>query len=400
MTEGDIEDVVESFVWELQDYGQTLEESIQSLVDITDYDVISEAYETILESHLLNESRSQVMARKRKAEEGLKRGVEQRKNEAAYKQGSPVSISKSAASSFAPNPRRESRLSRVTRAARSLASRARGGVISRVKAAQAGATGGMARAQKALGGARESGKARLKQLLRTGAKVVGKGLGAVGKSIQKAGEKSSASGKQRRETQGGRYVIVGGERRDVPSKREKAGGVVSSIGKGLRKAGIALRRAEKTETQSNKRASDRRAARTERNQQRAERAKDASAFEKPSVTRPALPAKSSYKEPAKSDRRQAALSKIAKAAEGRSQKGVRLSAPGGINAMKRTHTGTREAAARFAKRVMKEDCEYILDYILNDIINEGCASDYDTALDLFMEFDLDEVNQIMDDFII
>lgn len=397
LTNEDIEDVLESFVWELQDYGQTLDESIQSIFDITSYDVISEAYDIIVESHLLNESRSQVMARRAAAQEGLRKGIEQRKNEQAYKAGKPVSISKDAASAFAPKSRREGRLSRVTHAARSIASRARGGVISKVKAAQAGATGGMARAQKALGGAVAKGKARLKQLLRTGAKVVGKGLTSAGRAISKSGERSASAGKTRRETQGGRYIVVGGERQDVPSKREKAGGAMKAIGRGLRKAGVALRRGDVAGRKAERRRTERLAARTAR----AERAKDTSAFEKGKPK--ALPAKSSYKEPERSERRQEALSKIAKAAEGKANRGVRFSAPGGATASKRSLTqdkpaSRKAAASRFASRVLKEDCEYILDYILEDIINEGFADDYDSALDLFLQLETYEINELMEDF--
>jgi hypothetical protein len=394
MSNEDIEEVLESFVWELQDYGQTLDEAIQSIFDITSYEVVTEAYETILESHLLNESRSQVMARRRKAEEGLRRGVEDRKNQQAYNAGKPVQISKDSIAKTTPNSRRESRISRVTHAARSLASRARSGVISKVKAAQAGATGGMARAQKALGGSASSGKARLKQLLRTGAKVIGKGLTSAGRAMSKSGEKTSAAGKGRRETQGGIYVVVGGERKDVPSKREKAGGAMKAIGRGLRKAGVALRKGDVAGRKAERERMARKSARSEK-------AKDTSAFEKRKPL--ALPAKSSYKAPPKSARREEALSKIAKAAQAKKDKGVRFSAPGGIAASQRSHTETKpssreQAAARFAKRVMKEDCENILDYILQDIITEGFAVDYDSALDLFLQFDSDEINELMEDF--
>jgi hypothetical protein len=398
LTNQDIEEVLESFVWELQDYGQTLDEAIQSIFDITFIDVINEAYDIILESHLLSESRSQVMTRRKAAEEGLRKGIEQRKNEQAYKTGKSVNISKETAAAFAPKTRREGRLSRVTHAARSIASRARGGVISKVKAAQAGATGGMARAQKALGGAISSGKARLKQLLRTGAKVAGKGLTSAGRAISKAGESSASAGKTRRETQGGRYVVVGGERQDVPSKREKVGGVMNAVGRGLRKVGVDLRKGDVAGRKSERMRAKRLTARAER----AERAKDTSAFEK-SKPKALLPAKSSYSEPKQSNRRQEALTKIARAAEGKSNKGVRFSAPGGLTATKRSLTqdkpaSRKAAASRFASKVMKEDCEYFLDYILNDIIREGYAIDYDTALDLFLQLEEYEINELMEDF--
>jgi hypothetical protein len=381
MEEEDIEEVVESLVWEVCDYGNSLEESFSILSLAASDSVITEAYEEIL-----SESRSQVMARRAQAAQGLQ-------TQKTRLQG---------------DLRKQARRARVD------------GAISRVKSAIAGARGGMGRASKALGGAiakaRTDGKARLGQLLRRGIKATGRLMGSAGRAIGKAGQQSSQSGLASRQAgkvgKGGQMSLV-----LEPTAREKTGGVMSKVGRGLRKAGVSMSRLSKT-TSSRMSRDDYEA----RKAQRSATAKSGvgNAFA-PNPSRipvgargpkPPLPPKPEARKPIAAlppaggttgremtPRRKEALAKIKKAAEGEAKKGIRFSAPGGIAATKRAHTDIQGQRGRFARKALRE-YEELLDTILDALVEESYASDYESALNIFLNLSEDMIVEMAGDLLI
>jgi len=373
MEDSDIEEVVESLVWEICDYGNSLDESFDILSHAASDEIITEAYEDLVYD-FLSESRSQVMARRAAAKQGLEREK----------------------SRLQSDVRKEARRSRVD------------GAISRVKSAIAGSRGGMGRAVKNLGGqvakARSEGKARLGQLLRRGLKSTGRLMGSAGKAIEKSGQNSSESGLASRRA--GR-VDRGGQMSLVlePTAKEKTGGAMSKIGRGIRKAGAAVGKLGKTKTQGMSRGSY--------DQRKAERAssarasvgkafdskpadKKATASKKPVAALP--PAGGTSARPM-TQRRKEALEKISKAAEGKASKGRRFSAPGGISSPKRAHTDIKGQAGRFAQKALKE-YESILDTILDTLVEEKYAKDHESALNIFLNLSEDMVYELTEEFLV
>lgn len=203
MEEEDIEEVVESLVWEVCDYGNTLEESFKIISHAASDDIINEAYE-----ELLSESRSQVMALRSQAQRGLQ-------------------TQKAALQS---DLRRKTRKSRVD------------GAISRVKSAISGSRGGMGRAAKNLGGAiakaRTDGKARLGQLLRRGIKATGRLIGSAGKKISQSGTTAASAPTKTKSYD----VPLMGKVSVSKGPSEKTGKTRQKIGTAIRKAGAAVSR--------------------------------------------------------------------------------------------------------------------------------------------------------------
>lgn len=367
MEDSDIEEVVESLVWEICDYGNSLEESFDILSHAASDEIITEAYEDLVYD-FLSESRSQVMARRAAAKQGLEREK----------------------SRLQSDVRKEARRARVD------------GAISRVKSAISGARGGMGRAAKNLGGqvakARSEGKARLGQLLRRGLKSTGRLMGSAGKAIEKSGQKSSESGLASRRA--GR-VDRGGQMSLVlePTTKEKTGGAMSKIGRGIRKAGAAVGKLGKTKSQGMSRGSY--------EQRKAERSSSArasvgKAFDsKPAAKKPvaALPPAGGTSARPMTQRRKEALEKISKAAEGKASKGRRFSAPGGVSSPKRAHTDIKGQAGRFAQKALKE-YEDILDTILDTLVEEKYAKDHESALNIFLNLSEDMVYDLTEDFLV
>jgi hypothetical protein len=377
MLDEDIEEVVESLVWEICDYGNNLDESFNILSLAASDKIITEAYDELADEYL-TESRSQVMARRAMAKQGLEREKGRLQSDL----------------------RKDARRARVD------------GAISRVKSAIAGARGGMGRATKNLGGAiakaRTDGKARLGQLLRRGVKATGRLLGSAGKAVQSVGQKSSASGLAARragkvEKSGQMSLVL------EPSAKEKTGGALSKIGRGMRKAGVAVGRMTKSKSSSMSR-SDYEKRKSER--ESAAREKVGKAFEPKGMTKPPLPPRPEAKNPVAalpptggtkgremSPRRKEALAKIQKAAEGKTSKGRRFSAPGGIASPKRAHTDIQGQAGRFAQKALKE-YEDILDSILDSLVEEKYAVDHESALNIFLNLSEDMVYDLTEEFLV
>jgi hypothetical protein len=223
-------------------------------------------------------------------------------------------------------------------------------------------------------------------------------MGSAGKAIEKSGQKSSESGLASRRA--GR-VDRGGQMSLVlePTAKEKTGGAMSKIGRGIRKAGAAVGKLGKTKTQGMSRGSY--------DQRKAERASSArasvgKAFDsKPAPKKPvaALPPAGGTSARPMTQRRKEALEKISKAAEGKASKGRRFSAPGGISSPKRAHTDIKGQAGRFAQKALKE-YEGILDTILDTLVEEKYAKDHESALNIFLNLSEDMVYDLTEEFLV
>jgi hypothetical protein len=103
-----------------------------------------------------------------------------------------------------------------------------------------------------------------------------------------------------------------------------------------------------------------------------------------------------------SARRKAAKAKIAKAVSGSASQGTRFAAPGGQLASQRAKTGKQEALGRFRKKagIAEEYLDMILDNILEEIIYEGYAADYDEALYVFEEIGMDDLGELAESYLV
>jgi hypothetical protein len=374
MLDEDIEDVVESLVWEIQDYGNSLDESFNILSLAASDEVITEAYEE-LAFEFLTESRSQVMARRAMAKQGLEREKGRLQSDL----------------------RKDARRSRVD------------GAISRVKSAIAGARGGMGRAAKSLGGAvtkaRADGKARLGQLLRRGVRKAGAVIGGLGKKIEKSGT-TAATAPKRTKTYD---VPLVGSVSVSRSPSEKTGSKRKMLGRSLRKSGVAVSNMAKSKSSGMSRSDyDKRKAERETTA----RAKVGKAFAPNGMKKPPLPPRPEAKKPIAalppaggtkgremSPRRKEALAKIQKAAEGKKEKGIRFSASGGIASTKRAHSDILGQRDRFARKALKE-YEEILDSILDSLVEEKYAVDHESALNIFLNLSEDMIYELTENFLI
>jgi hypothetical protein len=410
MLDEDIEEVVESLVWEFRDYGSTLDEAFEVLSYSASDEVICESYDQLVQDILAEATITKGSQRSQYAGSAQSRVTSGRGDvlaqqaaakKLAKKSGKAVASRLSAEADQQAQQRREARRARVD------------GAISRVKSAMAGAKGGMGRAAKALGGAArqagsaaaglaQKGKALLGSLLRKGATAAGKAVYGAGRSIEARGRQASQSGLEARRagkpSRSGQMTLV-----LEPTTQEKAGGKASTVGRAVRKVGAALQRMGKGQKQApeKKEAPQMKAlpaARPETETRRAAvqrkldtAAKGTSSSEtrtgSPSP-RLALPAKTSGKPAVQrtvSARKQEAAAKLQKAATGTQARGTRFAGPGARLSPTRTRTGYQERLAKFSKQLNKEDYEILVDYIIEDIISAGYALDEMSALDFLEE---------------
>ena len=412
MLDEDIEEVVESLVWEFRDYGNTLDESFDLLTYAASTEVITESYELIIEE-LLNEARVTIG-----------RGTELADKELAKKQ------------------RREARRARFD------------GAISKVKAAMAGAKGGMGRASKALGGAvkkgqdmvggtTQKGKALLGRLLRkgtsmagqavkSGTRQTGRALTATGRAISASGNKAAAAPVTTRSAKVGRTTYTS-TTEPGGSKRQAVGSAVRKVGAALQRSTSQTPRMTKADYDANKakrtaaaqaanadafasnstgkmkalpparpETENRRAAVQRRLDTAAKGSTGGSRVGTPAPTL-ALPAKTSGKpavQRAISRRKQEAAAKLQKAASGTTTRGTRFAGPNARLSSTRTNTGYREKLAKFATKLNNEDYEMLIDYIIEDIISSGYALDEMTALDIFENLTEDTVVDIALEYLV
>jgi hypothetical protein len=413
MQDEDIQEVVESLVWEFRDYGNTLAESFDMLSFAASDTVICESYDQLVEDILTEATITKGSQRSQYAGSAQGRVTAGRGDvmaqqaaarKLAKKSGRAVSGRLEAEADQQSQQRREVRRARVD------------GAISRVKSAMAGAKGGMGRASKALGvatrqagsavaGLAQKGKALLGSLLRRGATAAGKAVSGAGKALQSSGRAAAAAPAQTKTANvGGRKVTLTYE------PTPEAGGKRRAVGSAVRKVGVALQRMGKGAKQAPDKKQEPRMSRTDYEQRKAERTSAAKkevgdAFTKPKEPKVTPPAKAMLALPAKtsgqpavqrsvSTRKQEAAKKIQKAAEGSTARGVRFAGPTGKIAPTRTKTGYKERLAKLAPQLTSEDYETLIDYILEDIISGGYASDELEALDIFESLTEDNVIDI------
>ena len=103
-----------------------------------------------------------------------------------------------------------------------------------------------------------------------------------------------------------------------------------------------------------------------------------------------------------SDRVTAAKAKLAKAAAGSTTKGIRFAGrTSGQVAPQRAHTGVKSALEKFRKKagISEEFLNSILDYIFEDLINEGYAYNYDHAFDILESLSFDLVTDLIESYL-
>jgi len=386
-----IEEVIEELVWEFRDYGNTLEESFEMIDYALEDEVICESYDQLIADVLyeatITYGKGDIAGNQRRMAASI------------------VAKKQAAEAEQQAKQRRDARRERIRSTARTVRNKLTG-PISSVKQAVAGSAGGLAKSAKALGGkVVERGQALLKGLLRRG----GKALGGVGKRMMASGiNASNAPATTRSVNVGGRKVTVTTE----PS--EKTGSTRKTVGRAIRRVGVALQR------KAGKRAAVARAevgdafakpkalppARPETATRRAivQRKLDVAAKGttgsdvKSPASRKALPASTSGQPAVQrqqiSARKTEAAKKLAKAAGGRTARGVRFAAPGAVLSSQRAGTGVRERAAKFASQLKESDYYDLIDFILEDIMNIGYAQDESEALDILESLTEDSVVDI------
>ena len=246
MMDEDIEEVVESLVWEFRDYGNTLDESFDLLSFAASDDIICESYDQLVEDILYEATITRGSQRSQFAGSARKRVTSGRGDILAYNRaasklaretGRAVAQRQADEAERQAQQRREARRARVD------------GAISRVKSAMAGAKGGMGRAAKALGGAArkagsvaagvaQKGKALLGSLLRKGATAAGKGVYAAGQSIEGSGRAAAAAPATTRTARVGRTTVT--------TTTEPGGSKRQAVGRAVRKVGAAIQRMGKS----------------------------------------------------------------------------------------------------------------------------------------------------------
>lgn len=395
MSDEDIQEVVESVFWELRDYGNTLEESLDTLSLITTDEVITEAYDDILLEFKMSDAERTKLAGKVAKGRGLK-----------YAQ------------KLADKGRREQRTARIQGAVRSVRKRV-DGPISRAKAAFKGAQGGLGKAAQATSQAAQEGKAKLGKLLRRGIKAVagevratGRGIGRVGKSIEKRGASASQAGLKSR--QAGR-VGSGGQMQLVfePTAQEKTGGTVSKVGRAIRKVGAAIARTPskvKSELSGGKnkaKLDQMRAARASR----ASATPDTSAFERrgfdvtkksstavrpkgKQTTAKGVPYSSLSPQKAKESGRMQTVSRQRREA-GPSSARVAPGTTGQRGEKKERGGATYDERGRR----LREDYDLILDQILSDLISEGYAENEESALNILNNLNEETINELVQEYL-
>lgn len=401
MDNEDIEEVVESVYWELRDYGNTLEEAVDTLSLATSTEVISEAYDEILLEFDMSPEDSAKLARKASKGKGLK-----------------------FAKSVADKQRRDARVAKIQHAVTKVRRRV-DGPIARAKAAFKGAQGGMGTAKKALSQTAQDGKAKLGKLLRRGVSAVaqdvrstGRAIGSAGKAMERRGAAATQSGLQSRRA--GRAGAGGQMQLDFePTAQEKAGGATSKLGRAIRKAGAAIARTPskiKTELKGGKAQSklaQMRAARAAR----ASSTLDTSAFGSvPSSTKRGFSTPSSQRQrPYGTGKQQTASGKPysnlsrkqAKqygsqqpVAQKRKEAGPvrRRVAPGttGERGSKKERGGATYDALG---RRLRENFDLVIEQLAQDLISEGYTDNFNSALNIIDNLSEDVFNELIADYL-
>lgn len=356
MLDEDIEEVVESLFWEFRDYGNSIDESIELLRFSASSEIINESLEMLSESRAGErrmQQRAEVRAKQKSEREATTRGVDAK-------------------------IRQDQRKARID------------GAISRVKAAWKGATGGMGRAAKAISSGvskagefvsqqRQAAKAKLQKLMRTGSQKVQAGVGRV----QRAGAAAARE-------------LSGAPAREARLKYE--------FNKNVRAARTRLG-TEKAFSEPKKtpsKPSDPWEGSATKPSSRATATTTSSRVLSGSSSRAALPPARSQS--STNPRMAAAQARAAKAAKGTTARGRRMAPPSGSGvgaASKRSNTGYREAAKRFAKQAGLEEHQVyeLLDVVIEDLIYEGYAHDEYDALNIINNLNEDTLYDITQEYL-
>jgi hypothetical protein len=406
MLDEDIEEVVESLVWEFRDYGNTLDEAFNLLSYSARYDVISESYEQLVEDILTEATVTRGKDRAKYA--GSAAGsVTYGRGDAAENARLAKKLAKQSGKSVADRLSAEAEQRGKTRGSRV------DGAISRVKAAMAGAKGGMGRASKALGGAAQragtvaaglaqKGKALLGSLLRKGVKKAGQAATAVGRSIEGSGKAAASAPTVTRTYR----VPVTGQRVSVASEPSPdAGKRRSSVGRAIRKVGVALQR------KAAGKSSDSGMTRADYDKKKAERdaaAKAAvgNAFSTPAKPSSETPTSSPRKYPTEPSGQTTLFTAPVKAKSAGIETKVPASGMKKFGATKRSRaTGVTQKSLPLKKAGYKEPTNENINYdlllksIAEDLVKTEYASTIDEAYDVIDNLDENTLAEIISEYL-
>lgn len=350
----EIEEVMESLLWEFMDYGSTLSES---------YNLIEGCFSDQILEEVLFEATVTMGAGTEKAIEDEKK-AKKRAETYARRVGKLKSR------------RQEERKAKVTGAlkkAKQTVSNAAAGTMALARSAATDTTG---RAKGLVGQA----KAALQNIVRKGARKAGSLAQRAGERIERSGEKAVASGLTSRQagraTRGGQMAL-----QFEPTTREKTGGMRKAIGSAIKGLGKKLFRAG---------------------------AKSTTAPQGPQA-----PAAQGPRRPY--NKREIALRNQAIAAAGKGPGETRLGAPAGTFTTT-TKTGTTKPTSKTAKtqafkmmqrlnpdvkpsQLGEEDLTLLTQYILEDLINEGYADTFEDAVTILTNLSEDVVGEIALEYI-
>jgi len=201
----------------------------------------------------------------------------------------------------------------------------------------------------------------------------------------------------------------------LASAKDKIKGFVTRVGSAA-KAGYKAAKKEfsgQASKEAKAKETGREMKRAARKQASAERGRDTSAFEKkkapegtsenprigqPAKERPALPAAKSESKPSR-DRRAEIAARVKKNAEKmKSSGGVSYAGPSGVSAPA-TKKKDQKRLMGAAAKVKKEDFDALTYSIIEDLINEGYASDFDSACDFIIEMDNSDLGEIAESYL-
>jgi hypothetical protein len=420
MQDEDIQEVVESLVWEFRDYGNTLAESFDMLDHAVTVPVLYESYDELIgdvlyEAALNPYAPAGSAAARQYSQYTAKSRTRQRELSSDPGRRAADRASRLAAANTSVKKRIENASDKV----RSKLS----GPISSVKQSISGSAGGIGRAAKNMGGAVvDRGKALLKSLLRRG----GKAVKNVGKSIEASGTRASQQAPKTTSVRVGKTTLTA-TKEPGGSKRQMVGRAIKRVGKALQK-----RAGKKDEP---------RMSRTDYEQRKAERTSAAKkevgdAFTKPKVpdssqtptkTGPVRASLGNVKpsqalsgaiarqkastatQPTTSGPFQGPMSKTkpqgpkAPPAQGPRRPYTSAPKPAPKSRARRSTFKSPEAEARYneMKKGIKEDyqLEQILKYISEDLIEAGYAYNIDEAYEIINDLDESTLTEIIYDYL-
>jgi hypothetical protein len=393
MLDEDIEEVVESLVWEFRDYGNTLSESFDILSYAASDKVICESYDQFIEDVLTEATVTKGKDRAKYAGSAAGsvtygRGDADENARLARKlakqSGKAVSSRLASEAEKQANQRKEARRARVD------------GAISRVKSAMAGAKGSMGRAVKTMGGAVvERGKALLKGLLRRGGKAM---YGAGTRMIASGSKAASAPATTRTARVGGKQVTVTSEPAAGTGSTRKA------VGRAIRKVGVALQRKAGKKEEPKMTRADYDKKKAERDA--AAKAAVGNAFSTPAKPSSETPTSSPRKYPTEPSGQTTLFTAPVKAKSAGIETKVPASGMKKFGATKKSRaTGVTQKSLPLKKAGYKEPTNENINYdlllksIAEDLVKTEYASTIDEAYDVIDNLDENTLAEIISEYL-